>query len=64
VIEMATTVKCPECGDEHHKNLYDWQYIMCFKCGTYFEKHTGKKIEKMDSSYRVKDTDREWGDLC
>ena len=33
-------IMCPSCGDKYTKALYDWQYIYCNRCGTYFEKHT------------------------
>ncbi len=37
-------VMCPMCKAVYTKVLYDWQYIHCNDCGTYFEKHTGKLI--------------------
>ena len=43
-VAVQRVVRCPSCGEEHWKALYDWQYIYCNKCKTYFEKHTGKKI--------------------
>lgn len=39
-------VRCPTCKTEHIKALYDWQYIHCNDCKTYFEKHTGKFIKQ------------------
>ena len=38
-------VRCPGCGHEYCKALYDWQFIFCYDCRTYFEKHTGKRID-------------------
>ena len=42
---LDSFVRCPGCGNEYTKALYDWQFIYCNDCGTYFEKHTGKRIE-------------------
>lgn len=37
---------CPTCTARYTKALYDWQYIYCHLCETYFEKHTGKLIKR------------------
>ena len=42
---LNAIVRCPGCDREHYKCLYDWQFIYCNDCGTYFEKHTGNRIE-------------------
>ena len=55
-------VRCPGCGHEYSKYLYDWQFIFCNDCRTYFEKHTGKRIDcdvcaKVPKRYWVVDGD-------
>ena len=43
--KLERLVRCPGCQREHYKDLYDWQFVYCNDCGTYFEKHTGRKID-------------------
>ena len=52
-------VGCPSCQREHYKDLYDWQFIYCNDCGTYFEKHTGERIdcERPPKRYWHKDSE-------
>jgi len=52
-------VLCPGCEREFCKALYDWQFIYCDNCQTYFEKHTGKRIEcdRPPKRYWVRDSD-------
>ena len=60
-VSIKRLVICPNCGDEHTKVLYDWQFIYCVKCKTYFEKHTGKKIDCEKPPKQYWKTDRELG---
>ena len=42
---VQAVVLCPGCDREFVKALYDWQFIYCDNCRTYFEKHTGQRID-------------------
>ena len=40
------TIKCPNCSKEYSVALYDFDFIYCTNCKTYFDKKTGNKINK------------------
>lgn len=56
---MTATIRCPGCDHEFCKGLYDWQFIHCNYCGTYFEKHSGERIqcERPPKRYWRKDSE-------
>ena len=49
-------VICPVCNKKYYKALYDFQFIYCEKCKTYFEKNGDNKvIDKLEKRHWVED---------
>jgi len=40
------TINCPTCAKVFHVALYDFDYIYCIYCKTYFDKKTGAVLKQ------------------